>query len=169
MNNWGRKTSGHILSVRISHLDLTSRAPTLLFLVYIAEIGIMKFENSYHRICLWLIILGHDGAECSLVNDLVNNLASSGVRCLVLISGLNAEAGHSITTTNVSNLSLTHYDTNASLSHLSTSGEDCLYYVLIFDSVDSSLKFLNRCNYSQGCFSSLKQSLTLLITDLSDI
>ena len=129
----------------------------------------MKFENSYHRICLWLIILGHDAAECSLVNDLVNNLASSGVRCLVLISGLNAESGHLIATTNVSNLSLSHYDTDASFSHLSTSGKDCLYNVLIFDSVDSSLKFLNRCNYSQGCSSSLEQSLTSLITDLSDI
>ena len=122
----------------------------------------MKFENNYHKICLWLKILCHDAEECSLVIDLVNNLAFSGVRCLVLISGLNADAGHLIVTTNVSNLSLTHYDSDASLPNLSTSGKDCLYNVLIFDeSVDSSHKFLNRCNYSQGCFSSLEQSLTL--------
>ena len=104
----------------------------------------MKFESRYHTVWLWFILFGHHAAEGTLVDDLVNNLASSGVRCLVLISELDAVAGLSIATTNVSTISITHYDTYTSLPYLSASGKDCLYNLLIFDSVDSSLEFLNR-------------------------
>ena len=82
--------------------------------------------------------------DCSLILDMINHLASDGVKCLVLIIEHNAEGVLPIDITNISRLSLSLYDTNASLLDLSASGKECLHYILIFDSVDSSLEFLNR-------------------------
>ena len=98
-----------------------------------------------HMACLWLIFLGANVVECTLVMDLINHFASSGVKCLNLVKEHNAGAELSIDTANVSSISITLYDNNTNLSDLSTSGKDCLYNLLIFDSVDSSQQFLNRC------------------------
>ena len=118
----------------------------------------MKFVNHCSSNWLWLIFLGLNAVECSLIMDLVNNFASSGVSCLVLVSELDAETDLRIDTANVSRFSVAQYDTNASLPHISTAGKYCLYNLLIFDSVESSLQFLNRykvyfwmCNCSYLC------------------
>ena len=113
----------------------------------------MKFDNHFNNIPLCLIFLGCNVVECTLVMDLLNNLAQNGVRCLVMISEANAEADLLTDSTYVSNISITHYDTNASLPHLSSTGKDCLNYLLIFDNVDTSLHFFNRYQES-SCFSS---------------
>ena len=107
----------------------------------------MKLEISSKTICLWLMIQGQNVAECSMVMDLINNFASDGVPCLLLISDLDAAADLSFATDNVSKISLSLYNTNASLLDMSDSGNDCLYNLLIFESVDSSLQFLNRWIY----------------------
>ena len=96
---------------------------------------------------IWLILLCLHVVDCSLVTDLVNNLASSGADCMILVSELNAEATEAdfwIDTNNVSRISVAQYDINASHPHLSTMGKYCLYNLLIFDNVDSSLQFFNR-------------------------
>ena len=140
----------------------------------------MKSVNYYPKTCLWLLfqllassLLGH-AVECSLVMDLVDNFASRGVHCLVLISDLDSKTELSIDTTTLSNISLSLYDTNTTrLPDLSASGKECLYNLLIFDSVDSSLQFLNRCKASTGSLDSpfllTDAILSLLITDLSYI
>ena len=103
----------------------------------------MKSVN-YHITWLWLIFLGHYVVECSLVMDLVNNLASSSAGCLVLVNELNAGADVWIDTNYVSTVSFAQFDTNAILPHLSNAGKYCMFNLLIFDSVDSSLQFFNR-------------------------
>ena len=72
--------------------------------------------------------------------DIISNFAFNGIRCLVLIS----EENHAIDTTNVSNISVSLYGTNTNLPALSASGRYCLYILLIFNSVESSIQFLNR-------------------------
>ena len=104
----------------------------------------MKFDNHFNNVYLCLIFLGYNVVECTLVMDILNNLAQNGVRCLVMISEANAEADLLTDSTYVSNISITHYDTNASLPHLSSTGKDCLNYLLIFDNVDTSLHFFNK-------------------------
>ena len=103
----------------------------------------MKSEN-YHITWLWLIFLGQYVVECSLVMDLVNNLASISAGCLVLINEFNADSDHWIDTNYVSTISFAQFDTNAILHHLSNAGKYCMFNLLIFDSVDSSLQFFNR-------------------------
>ena len=93
---------------------------------------------------LWLIFLGHYVVESSLVMDLVNNLAPSSAGCLVLINEFNADSDHWIDTNYVSTISLAHFDTKAILPDLSNAGKYCMFNLLIFDSVDSSLQFFNR-------------------------
>ena len=100
--------------------------------------------TNLHITCLLLQLLRICTVDCSLILDMINHLASDGVKCLVLINEHNAEAVLPIDTTSISRLSLSLYDTNASLPYLSASGKECLHYMLIFDSVDSSLEFLNR-------------------------
>ena len=104
----------------------------------------MKFDIHYNNIYLCLIFLGCNVVECTLVMDLLNNLAQNGVRCLVMISEPNAEADHFTDSTNVSNISITNFNTNANLPGLSSTGKDCLNYLLIFNNVDTSLQFLNK-------------------------
>ena len=82
--------------------------------------------------------------DCTFVMDLVNNLASSNVHCMILISELNLDNDFKIDTSNLSNISLSLYDNNTSLLDLSAAGRDCIYNLLIFDNVESSLQFLNR-------------------------
>ena len=60
----------------------------------------MKFVNYFPTTCLRLLfqllassLLCHNAVECSLVMDLANNLASSGVNCLVLIRDLDSTRG----------------------------------------------------------------------------
>ena len=113
----------------------------------------MKFDIHYNNIYLCLIFLGCNVVECTLVMDLLNNLAQNGVRCLVMISEPNAEADHFTDSTNVSNISITNFNTNANLPGLSSTGKDCLNYLLIFNNVDTSLQFLNKY-YESSCFSS---------------
>ena len=93
---------------------------------------------------LWLIFLGHYVVESSLVMDLVNNLASSSSGCLVLVNELNSGADLLIDTNYVSTISFAQFDTNAILHLLSNAGKYCMFNLLIFDSVDSSLQFFNR-------------------------
>ena len=93
---------------------------------------------------LWLIFLGHYVVESSLVMDLVNNLAPSSAGCLVLVNDLNAGADLWIDTNYVSTISFAQFDTNAILHHLSNAGKYCMFNLLIFDSVYSSLQFFNR-------------------------
>ena len=117
----------------------------------------MKSKLSIQAICFWLIILGQNEAESSMVMDLVNNFAIDGIHCMLLISDLDAEDDFSIDTDNVSKMSLSLYDTNASLLDISASGTDCIYNLLIFESVNTSLQFLNRWKYSpRSSFVSLK-------------
>ena len=105
----------------------------------------MKFNISSQAICFWLIILGQNEVEGSMVMDLVNNFALDGIHCLLLISDLDAQGDDlSFVTDNVSGISLSLYDTNASFLDISASGSDCIYNLLIFGSVDTSLQFLNR-------------------------
>ena len=105
----------------------------------------MKFKISSQAICFWLIILGQNEAEGSMLMDLVKNFAFDGIQCLLLISDLDAESDDlSFVTNNVSKLSLSLYDTNASFLDISLSGSDCIYNLLIFENVDTSLQFLNR-------------------------
>ena len=103
----------------------------------------MKSVN-YHTTWLWLIFLRLYVVECSLVMDLVNNLASSNAGCLVLLNELNAGADLWIDTNYVSTISFAQFETNAILPHLSNAGKYCMFNLLIFDSVDSSLQFFNR-------------------------
>ena len=111
----------------------------------------MKFKISSQAICFWLIILGQNEAESSMVMDLVNNFAFDGIHCLLLISDLNTESDDlSFVTDNVSKISLSLYDTNASLLDISASGSECIYNFLIFENVDTSLQFLNRWKYSSS-------------------
>ena len=77
--------------------------------------------------------------------DLINHYASRGVKCLNIIREHNVGVELLIDTANVSSISVSLYDSNTHLPDLSLSGKDCLYNLLIFDSVDSSLQFLNRC------------------------
>lgn len=117
----------------------------------------MKSKLCSQAICFWLIILGQNEAESSMVMDLVNNFAIEGIHCMLLISDLDAEDDLSIVTGNVSKMSLSLYDTNASLLDISTSGLDCIYNLLIFDSVNTSMQFLNRWKCSpRSSFVSLK-------------
>ena len=105
----------------------------------------MKFVDNYLGLSYWLILIGQNVVvECTFVMDLFNNLASSHVNCMVLISELNSESDFEIDTSNLSNMSLSFYNINTSFLDLTTSGKYCLYNLLLFDSVDSSLKFLNR-------------------------
>ena len=67
----------------------------------------MKFDNHFNNIPLCLIFLGCNVVECTLVMDLLSNLAQNGVRCLVMISEPNAEADHLTDSTDVSNISIT--------------------------------------------------------------
>ena len=105
----------------------------------------MKFVENYLALSFWLIFFGQNAVvESTFVMDLVNNLASSHAHCMILISELNSESDFNIETSNLSKISLLFYNTNTSFPDLSAAGKYCLYNLLIFDSVDSSLQFLNR-------------------------
>ena len=104
----------------------------------------MKFNSHFNKIYLYLIFLGGNVVECTLVIDLLNNLAQNGVHCLAMVNEPTAEADFLTDTTNLSNISVTHYDTNASLPDLSSTGKYCLHNLLVFDNVDTSLQFLNK-------------------------
>ena len=90
--------------------------------------------------CLWFILSSFNMVKCNIFMDIISNFAFNGIRCLVLIS----EENHAIDTTNVSNISVSLYGTNTNLPALSASGRYCLYILLIFNSVESSIQFLNR-------------------------
>ena len=105
--------------------------------------AVMKFAENFLGLSFWLILFGHN-VNCTFVMDLVNNLASSHVNCMTLISELNLDNDFKIDTSNLSRISLSFYDTDTSFPNLSAAGKNCLYNLLIFDSVDSSLQFLNR-------------------------
>ena len=82
--------------------------------------------------------------DCSFVMDLVESLASDNVNCLVVISEQKSEPDFLMDTTQLSGISLSLFDIKTSLPELSYAGKDCLYNLLIFNSVNSSLEFFNR-------------------------
>ena len=82
--------------------------------------------------------------DCSFVMDLVERLAADHVNCLVVISEQKSESDFMIDTTQLSGISLSLFDIKTSLPELSDAGKDCLYNLLIFNSVNSSLEFFNR-------------------------
>ena len=135
----------------------------------------MNFVIGYPTIWLWPIFkllgpvfLSQKAVGSSLAVDLVNNIASSGSECLVVISDDIAKNEFLTDAANSSKISLTLYDSQISLPNLSASGKECLYHLLIFDNVASTLQFLNRCNIFIG--KNLKINLIFkLISDLSDI
>ena len=105
----------------------------------------MKFVKNFLGLSFWLIIFGQNVVvNCTFVMDLLNNLASSHVNCMILISELNLDNDFKIDASNLSRISLSFYDDNTSFADLSAAGKYCLYNLLIFDSVESSLQFLNR-------------------------
>ena len=106
----------------------------------------MFFLDLHHlSTCLLLIFMGQRMVDCTLVMDMINNFSSLGARCLVLVNKLDAEEDFFLMdTNNVSKISIYQYNKNARLSDLGTSGKDCLYNILISESIESSLQFLNR-------------------------
>ena len=82
--------------------------------------------------------------DCTFVMDLVDNLASDHANCLVVISEHKSDSDFMIDTTHLSGISLSLFDIKTSLPEISAAGKDCLYNLLIFDSVSSSQQFLNR-------------------------
>ena len=100
--------------------------------------------KNYRNLCLWLILVELNVVDCAFVMDLVDSLASNHVNCLVVISEHKSKSDFMIDPTNLSGISLSFFHITASLQNLSAAGKDCLYNLLIFDSVNSSLQFLNR-------------------------
>ena len=96
--------------------------------------------NKESMSCLWFILSSLNVVKCNLVMDVIGNFASNGIHCLVLIS----EENLAIDTNHVSNISVSLYGSNTNLPALSASGRNCVYILLIFNSVESSIKFLNR-------------------------
>ena len=104
----------------------------------------MVVGDSYRDSCFWLILFGLNVVDCSFLMDLANKLASNNVKCLVVISEHKSESDFMIDTSHLSGISFSLFDINTSLSDLSAVGKNCLYNLLIFDSVSSSQHFLNR-------------------------
>ena len=123
----------------------------------------------YLSTCLFLIFMGQRMVDCTLVMDLVNNFSSLGARCLVLVNKLDAEEEiFLMDTNNVSKISIYQYNTNARLSDLGTSGKDCLYNILISDSIESALQFFNRWKVVNWILV-VQIIYFMIISDLSDI
>ena len=104
----------------------------------------MLVGNHYRNLCLWLILVELIVVDCSFVMDLVESLASNHVNCMVVIREHKSKSDFMIDPTRLSGFSLSLFDIKTSLPELSDAGKDCLYNMLIFDSVNSSLQFLNR-------------------------
>ena len=104
----------------------------------------MLVGNHYRNLCLWLILVELYVVDCTFVIDLVDSLASDHVNCLVVLSELKSESDFMIDPTHLSGISLSFFHVTASLPNLSAAGKDCLYNLLIFDNVNSSLQFLER-------------------------
>ena len=104
----------------------------------------MGVANNYRDSYIWLIMLGLNVVDCSFLMDLADNFASNGVECLVVICEHKLESDFMIDESHLSEISLSLFDIKTSLPDLSAIGKDCLYNLLIFDNVNSSLQFLNR-------------------------
>ena len=104
----------------------------------------MVFVDKYRDSYFWLIMLGLNVVDCSFLMDLADNFASNGVECLVVICEHKLESDFMIDESHLSEISLSLFDIKTSLPDLSAIGKDCLYNLLIFDNVNSSLQFLNR-------------------------
>ena len=101
--------------------------------------------DNFRNLCLLLILLGHSSmVDCTFFMDLIDNLASDDVNCLVVISEHKSESDFMIDTTHLSRISLSLFDIKTSPLEISAAGKDCLYNLLIFDNVNSSLQFFNR-------------------------
>ena len=104
----------------------------------------MGVVDNYCDSYFWLILFGLNVVDGSFLMDLANNFASNGVECLVVICEHKSESDFMIDTSHLSGISLSLFDIKTSLPDLSAIGKDCLYNLLIFDNVNSSLQFLNR-------------------------
>ena len=103
----------------------------------------MGVVDNYCDSYFWLILFGLNVVDGSFLMDLANNFASNGVECLVVISEQKSEFDFMLDT-HLSGISLTLFDIKTSLPELSDAGKDCLFNMLIFNSVNSSLQFLKR-------------------------